>query len=282
MQVNTTGVIGLPQNAAIAPYLRVIMTSGYLALAGANDREIGTAAQRILTTGLGAVECPPVVLRSAPGTITMVANGVIAIYGRVYGGASGKVSATANGNFIGWALQATTADGDEVEVARASLPSQKLYTSVAASAEHENTTTEAAFDKSYTIPANVLTAGTVIHVVGQAYVVDNNSTDTLTLALKIGTTTVAVTAAVDVADGDIGYFDAWITIRTAGASGTLVATGVQGLGVPGTVTAKPFLLGSTAVDTTATQLISVTADWSAAHADDEVLLDVLNVFLFPA
>ena len=154
---------------------------------------------------------------------------------------------------------------------------------VAASADHENTTTEAVFNKSVTIPAKSLAVGDVIRIRSLVYVSDNNSTDTLTLVLRMGTAGTAAdqaiitTAAVDVADADVGYFDVDIVIRTIGASGTMVACGVQGLGVPGTVTAKPFLLGSTAIDTTSAQIVTVSADWSVAHADNECNLEVLNV-----
>lgn len=154
-----------------------------------------------------------------------------------------------------------------------------LYSNVAESAEHENTTDAANFDKTYDIPANSLKAGDVIRVRAQVTVNDNNGTDTLTLLLTLDGTTIATTGAVDVADGDIGYFEADIVIRTIGASGTLVASGVQALGVPGTVTGKPFLLGSTAVDTTQALTVAVNADWSAAHADNEASLSLLTVEL---
>lgn len=158
----------------------------------------------------------------------------------------------------------------------------KLYSSVAASAAVTNTVTETAFDKSYTIPANYLAAGDVIRIRGQAIASATHSTDTLTLKLKIGTQVIIATAAVDVADGDIGFFQADLTIRTIGASGTFVASGEQGLGVPGTVTAKPFLLGSTAIDTTATKLVSITATWSVADTGNSARLDVLTVELLRA
>jgi hypothetical protein len=68
-----------------------------------------------------------------------------------------------------------------------------------------------------------------------------------------------------------------IMVRTVGASGTFIAVGTQGLGTPGTVTAKPFNLASTAIDTTASQMISVTATWSVANAGDQAELDLLSV-----
>jgi hypothetical protein len=151
------------------------------------------------------------------------------------------------------------------------------YVQTAESAEHENTVTAADFDKSYTIPANTLRVGDVIRVRAQVKVVDNNSTDTLTLLLTLGGETLATTGAVDVADGDVGFFDATIVVRAIGATGEIQATGLQALGVPGTVTAKPFFVNDATVDTTAGLKVAVNADWSVAHADNEASLSLLTV-----
>ena len=151
------------------------------------------------------------------------------------------------------------------------------FASVAASTAVTNTTTETAFDKSHTIPANTLQPGDVLKIRGQVIAPATNSTDTLTLKLKIGSTVIAQTAAVDVANNDLGYFDATVIVRTNGASGTIVGAGEQALGTPGTVTSKPFCLASTALDTTVDQLLAVTATWSVANAGDSCRLDLLTV-----
>lgn len=146
----------------------------------------------------------------------------------------------------------------------------------AASSNVSNTTTETAFSNgTVTIPANNLKAGDIIRVRGQGICPSTNSTDTLTIKLKIGSTVIVTTGAVDVANNDIFYFEATLVVRTIGASGTLVATGVVALGVEGTVTAKPFKLASTTIDTTAALTITVTATWSVASASNTVRQDVL-------
>lgn len=277
MRVNATPMVSFPYNATVGPYLRVMLTSGQLVVAGALDREIGVVPKRLLTSGLGSATSAAIVTPNAEGTVRMIAAGAISQYAKVYGAASGKVSATANGNYIGIALAATTADGDEVEVLRLSSESGLVYSNVAASAAVTNTTDETAFDKSVTIPANSLKAGDVLVIRAQAIATATNSTDTLTLKLKIGSTVIIATAAVDVANGDVGYVDCILIVRTIGATGTIVASGVQGLGVPGTVTAKPFLLASSVVDTTAALAITVTATWSVANAGNSCRLDCLTV-----
>lgn len=154
-----------------------------------------------------------------------------------------------------------------------------LYTSTAASTAVTNTTTQTNFDTLATLPASTLRAGDVIRVRGQAIATSTNSTDTLNLILRLGTTTVLATGAVDVANNDIGYIEADIVIRTVGASGTMVAAGSTALGAVGTATLLPRLLASTTIDTTAALNIAISATWSVASASNSVRLDVFNVQL---
>lgn len=156
------------------------------------------------------------------------------------------------------------------------------YASAAASTAVSNTTTETAFDTAVTIPANYLKAGDIIRVRAQAIASATNSTDTLTLKLYVGALNIATSGAVDVTNGDIGYFDFDVVVRTVGASGTVVAAGVVALGVPGTVTAKPALLASSTLDTTAANSVAVKATWSVASASDSCRLDVIDVQLIRA
>lgn len=155
--------------------------------------------------------------------------------------------------------------------------SSNLYTATAASAAVTNTVTETAFDKTYTFAANQLKAGDVIRIRGQAIATATNSTDTLTIRVKIGSTTVVASAALDVANNDVAVFDITLVIRTAGASGTVVGSGFVTIGPPATATVKPFALASTTIDTTATQAITVTAQWSVADPGNSVRLDNLVV-----
>lgn len=127
------------------------------------------------------------------------------------------------------------------------------------------------------IPANTLKVGDTIRVRATVVVTNQNSTDTLTLTLKIGSTTIVATGAVDVATGDVGLIDAVLVIRTIGASGTFVASGSTNLGVPGTATTRAFMLASTAIDTTAAQSITMNYTWSVSHADNDAVLRTLLV-----
>lgn len=156
-----------------------------------------------------------------------------------------------------------------------------LYASTAASAEHENTTDAADFDKSYTIPANSLRPGDTIRIRALVTVNDNNSTDTVTVLLKFGSVTLQTQAAVDSEDADIAVIDTVVKVRAIGATGKIVCSNMATVDVD--ATAGPIVASSVSteqsVDTTATIKIALNADWSVAHADNEVELTDLSIWL---
>lgn len=283
-QCTDNPVLSLPKTIAIGPYLRVQIVSGALALCGALDREYGTMRERVLdsTSGLAYTDKGPVVQRHAPGTKWYIAGEAITQYARVYGYAGGKVGATPNSNFIGYAMTAASADGNQIEVlAVFSNAACSLAASVAASTAINTTAVEAAFDVTASIPASTLKVGDRIRIRALVLVASVNATPTLRVKLKIGSTILIDTAAVAVLGNGIALIDAEVTVRTIGASGTLVSSGTYGIGAVATANAQPYWLGSTAVDTTAAQAITVTATWSASHASNSCTLEQLNVDLIP-
>jgi hypothetical protein len=264
--------ISLPNSAAIARFRRVVMAAGVIALASASQMCLGVTQKQTQTTDAQAA----IRTRNTDGTTVMVASGAITQYARVYAADSGKVSAT--GTIIeGIALQAAAADGDELEV----LPldesgAQSLFNSVAASTAVTASSTETDFDQNVTVPANVLKAGDAIEIEGLVVATATNSTDTLNVKLYIGATLLAQTGAIDVANNDPLYFRAFLTIRTIGATGTFVASGLIVTATAGG-TLKAFLLASTAIDTTATQKIKTSGTWSTTNAGNSARLDQFKV-----
>jgi len=111
---------------AVAQYLRV-KTPGAVALAGALDDSFGTMELPCVAAGPCSVR-----LKTAVGTRKMVAAGAITRGGYVYGAASGKVSAVANGNIEGIAKETVTTDGDIVEVQSVNVPVSNPITLAAA------------------------------------------------------------------------------------------------------------------------------------------------------
>lgn len=220
-------------------------------------------------------------LQNKPGTIRVTAAGVIAARSDVYSAADGKVSATKSGVRVGQSFEAATADGDIIEVLPNIEKVDLKYSNTASTAEVENTVVETAFAASKTLVGADLSAGDVIRIRAQGLVNDNNAADTLTVKLYVGTEEIVSTGAVDVADGDIFFIDADVVVRIAGAGGHVAGCGLVALGVPGTVTAKPFAKADAAEDLSGDVAITVKATWSAAHADNEVQLDNLIVEVLP-
>lgn len=161
-----------------------------------------------------------------------------------------------------------------------------VYRNLAASTAHSNTTTEALFDTQYSIPANTLKAGSLIKVRFQGIATATNGTDTLTIKLYIGGlsgTAILTGTATDVANNNIFAGEAMIVIRTAGASGTLVAVGTHTEVPAASGTAVhdiTEITASTTIDTTAAQVIGVGADWSVANSGNSARLDIMVVEIY--
>lgn len=190
----------------------------------------------------------------------------------IYGLVPANAVAIVIGNFL-------VPNGDGTVVKATVDATQTLYVSTAASAAISNVSAITAFDKSFTIAANTLQVGDIIRIYAQGIATATNSTDTLTITLKIGSTTVVATAALDVANNDIFQIEAFLVIRTIGASGTFVTSGYNLIGPPATAAQISFFKASTTIDTTAAQAITVSATWSVASASNSVRLDVLHVEL---
>jgi len=160
-----------------------------------------------------------------------------------------------------------------------------VYNSVAASAAHAATTDEALFDKQYSIPANTLKAGSVIKVLFQGIVTASNGADELTVKLYIGGlsgTAILTGTATDAVNGHVFIGEATICIRTVGGSGTLVAVASGNIVPAATRVAVPVyqITASTAIDTTAAQVVGVGADWNSSNAGNSARFDIMVVEIY--
>ena len=155
--------------------------------------------------------------------------------------------------------------------------SQKLFSEAGTGREHENST-DAADMFSYTIPANTLEKGDIVRIKVYCTVIDSNSTDTLTPILKFGGTAIATGAALDVADDDIVYAWADVHCTATGSSGTCTAISEIRTDAIGAVHVMATT-ALTSMDTTGGLAVALNADWSVAHADNEVRIDAVSVEL---
>ena len=112
MRVNKTPT--LTANAALAPFLRVKITSSKLVAADDTDKEIGTLAGRVLAADDPAAVVP----RNVEGTVKMVAAGAFAQFATVYGANGGMIDDVSNTNEIGITLVSASGLGSIVEVLR--------------------------------------------------------------------------------------------------------------------------------------------------------------------
>jgi len=102
---------------AIAQYLRVILGSGgTIAAASASEVETGVLEDAAFASG----DIRQVRLRTANGTMRMVANGAITLGADVYAAASGKIASSGTVP-CGTAMEAATTNGDVIEVLRQGL-----------------------------------------------------------------------------------------------------------------------------------------------------------------
>lgn len=85
--------------------------SGNLVTNGLNERPLGPLTQSVKAGRPGSVD----LMQNKPGTVRIIAAGVIALNATVTAAAAGKGSTGGTEN-IGIALEAATADGDVIEV----------------------------------------------------------------------------------------------------------------------------------------------------------------------
>lgn len=110
-----------PNNSAIAPFLRVKLSAGYLVVATAADDELGILEERALATDTSK----GVRLPNSGETVRVTAAGAITALADVYRAAGGKISATPNGRRWGVALEAASGDGSQIEVLRLPAAAQQ-------------------------------------------------------------------------------------------------------------------------------------------------------------
>lgn len=159
-----------------------------------------------------------------------------------------------------------------------------LGTATAASTAISNTTTETLFSQTVTIPASSLRSGSLVQMRWQGIATSTNGTDTLTIKAYLGGlsgTLLFTHAATDVANDNVFQGEYELIFRTVGSSGTVVGCGwgKSVTAAEATATFKDDILASTAVDTTASLVLGISAQWSVASASNSCRLDFLRATL---
>lgn len=157
-----------------------------------------------------------------------------------------------------------------------------IQIATAEGAEHENSTTEGSLAQK-AFAANELSAGKVFRGSCGVIVNDNNSTDTLTLGVRFGTdadapasnTDCGQSSAIDAADSDQAIVMWELHVQSTTRAVLLVDMQDPDAKGTGTITRHMTVL-TIAADTA--YYLDVTADWSVAHADNEVAAATFAVF----
>lgn len=195
---------------------------------------------------------------------------------------SGDLTVGANASVVGtlgvsgasaFTSRVTTTDG--VASGTAKVVGGRAY-SLAAAGTAVTATNSETTSASFSIPANTIKAGTVIRVRYQGIATATNSTDTLTVKLKLGSTNLISTAAVDVANNDTftGMFE---LVGRAAPAASAAVVGVGLYNDPAGTSIKPASLASTNFATNGALTLAVTLTWSSNNAGNSGRVDVLNV-----
>jgi hypothetical protein len=254
MAVQNSGLKAFEAAEDIGAYVRVkIDSSGEAAIAGVNDEWVGTTEHEVDSGHFVTVR-----MRNVAGTRKMVAGGAITALNRVYGAASGRVDDLATGGpGIGQALTAAAIAGEIVEV----LPDPSigeaeglLAVAVADSTAVTAATATTFSNASKTIDGTQLKVGDILRIKAAGICTSTTGAETVKVDILVGTEIVMTTGAVDAANGDVFRLEADVAVRVVGASGKLQSHGTHALGVPGTVTAKPFCSAELSEDLSDTTL----------------------------
>lgn len=132
---------------------------------------------------------------------------------------------------------------------------------------------------TYTLPANFLKVGDILKIRTKAVVIAQNSTNTHTIKVYVGSTALANSGALALAAGEYSIIDIVLTVRTIGASGTIIADGIMASNPGATPAVVGFTLASTTLDTTAAAAFTVKATQSANSAGNQVRLDEYSITL---
>ncbi len=148
-----------------------------------------------------------------------------------------------------------------------------------------NTATETVLG-SITLAANELVAGTTLRITADG-LASTTVTPTITFRIRIGATVLAGNivvpwAALTTASGIVNQpfrIDALVTLRTAGATGAIIGNGVILNPSTFSATTSSFANQSAtvAVDTTASRILGLTAQWSVASASNTLTLHNLLI-----
>lgn len=157
----------------------------------------------------------------------------------------------------------------------ASIQGTVAYSTVTASATITNTVTPTSFNRTFTIPANMLQVGSVIRIQGAGNY-QQTANPTIAVQVRIGGTNIT-SNSIPLTVSNFGWSVlANLAIRTIGAGGT-AGIGTGFIGFAGSTNSTNGLFGSISVNTTTALVIDIQVTWGAASASNIISLESLTV-----
>jgi hypothetical protein len=138
-----------------------------------------------------------------------------------------------------------------------------------------NSTDETAFSSTYTIPAAALAVGDALCVRAHFTVDGAVSTPNVTLRFKLGGQTVASQTIPSVATND--SFSVVVNVLVNAAATSRASLHLAGI-IGGSGTGGGSLTNGTGLSWAAAQALTVTAEWSAANAGNDISLETIAVY----
>lgn len=162
-------------------------------------------------------------------------------------------------------------------------PGPRPYQIVAPSAALNTYTSITVFSNgTFTLPANLLAPGDILHIRAKLTQISVTATPTNILTLKIGSTVIGATAAVSVIANDVIEMEAYLTIRTTGSGGTFIGSVTTSQSASGVFSDSATTLATTAINTTTTQAITANTTCSASSASNSCQLDEFYIEIIKA
>lgn len=141
---------------------------------------------------------------------------------------------------------------------------------------------DVAFTSSYTIPANSLTVGKTIRIkaygVYGTFAVAPNVTGKLKFGSTTITTTGTITSVAGVTNGG-WWSEMYLIVTATGASGTVEGQGYAEFATAATTGLSVNMTNTAAItfDTTASQVVTVTIQWSSSNAANTITLRQMTI-----
>jgi len=287
---NTTGaLVNATESVRGVIELATVAEQGAATATGSTAAPLVVQAKYLVKTSSGSVNENKIPILEASGFLSPSLGGTGSgghiPWGIILGGTT-TGSKLESVDLLGTTNQVLTSNGAGTKPSFEDSTLLNLKVTLAESTATGSTNTDEVFaDENYTIPANTLAQGEVLHIkAAGTYRLDAG---TLLFKLKLGATEMGEFTITTLEEDESAWaIDAWIVVRSIGATGKLIAGGTIGIQNIASNGSGSALSGdgsgaSTAeqsIDTTASNVLQMSAEFSNSDANHNFQVETLTVF----